>query len=409
MNIPFFHIFDLPMNQSLPQSSTRILSIDLLRGLVMVLMALDHVRDFFHSEAFVDDPLNLATTTPALYFTRWITHFCAPVFVFLSGISAFLSGTRKTKNDQSLFLIKRGLWLILVEFTLVTFGWTFNPFFNIFVMQVIWAIGVSMIALGIMVHLPLKAIGVISILLITGHNVLDYAEAEIHGQAGFLWDALHRGHFTLYPFWRNHAFLIVYPLIPWMGIMGLGYCFGTMYTSAFDTTKRIKILLATGLGLLLGFVILRWFNNYGDPHPWTEQASSGLTFLSFLDVTKYPPSLAFSSIMLGPALLFLAFTESWNNRYIKPLLIFGKVPFFYYIVHIYLIHVLCVAVFFFTGHSVSEIASGETPFLFRPREFGYSLLIVYFIWIAVVAGLYYPCKKYLEYKLKHKTGWSSYL
>lgn len=402
-------IFDHRMNQPLPQTPTRILSIDLLRGLVMVLMALDHVRDFFHNQAFVDDPLNLATTTPALYFTRWVTHFCAPVFVFLSGISAFLSGTRKTKNEQSLFLIKRGFWLILVEFTLVTFGWTFNPFFNIFVMQVIWAIGVSMIVLGLLVQLPLKVIGTISLLLIAGHNMLDTAEAGIQGQAGFVWDVLHRGHFTLYPFWGNHAFLIVYPLIPWMGIMGLGYCAGTLYTSSFDSIRRKKFLLLTGILLLVGFVALRWFNRYGDPHPWTSQESPGLTLLSFLDITKYPPSLAFFGIMLGPALLFLAFSESWNHAFTKPLLIFGKVPFFYYILHIYLIHGLCMAIFFITGHPISEIVSGDTPFLFRPREFGYSLPIVYFIWLAIVGALYYPCKRYNDYKMKHKTGWSSYL
>lgn len=393
----------------LPQNTSRILSIDLLRGIVMIIMALDHVRDFFHSEAFLDDPLNLATTTPMLYFTRWITHFCAPVFVFLSGISAYLSGTKKSKQQHSWFLIKRGFWLVIVEFTLVSFGWTFNPFFNIFVMQVIWAIGVSMMALGLLIHLPIRAIAVISLILIAGHNSLDASEAVIQGQAGFVWDVLHRGHFTLYPIWGNHAFLIVYPLIPWVGIMGMGYCLGTLYQSNFTPMKRKKILFTSGVVLILCFVLVRGLNGYGDPHPWSYQSSPGFILLSFLNVTKYPPSLAFCGIMIGPALLFLAVSETWNHAITKPILVFGKVPFFYYIVHLYLIHVSCVIFFFATGYSTSEIVSSDTPFLFRPQTFGYSLTIVYAIWVAVVAILYYPCKRYLSYKLNHKTGWSSYL
>jgi uncharacterized membrane protein len=224
-----------------PQSTTyRITSIDLLRGLVMIIMALDHARDYFHGDAMLHDPLNLQTTTPVLFFTRWITHYCAPVFVFLSGISAYISGQRKNKNELGNFLMRRGLWLIFIEITVVTFGWTFNPFFSAMVLQVIWAIGISMIALGLFCRLPYQWIAVIALLIVCGHNLLDIPEATHSGKFNPLWTALHIGGFQSYALTEGHRFFIAYPVLPWIGIMMLGFVFGKLFTRETDPRQRKK-------------------------------------------------------------------------------------------------------------------------------------------------------------------------
>src|SRR5438477_9433188 len=245
-------------------SRKRIQSIDILRGIVMVIMALDHVRDFFFranvsggGASVAMDPTNLATTTPLLFFTRWITHFCAPTFVFLAGTSVFLMGQRKTKSEVSAFLIKRGFWLVFVELVIITFGWTYNPFFNVFILQVIWAIGISMIFLGLLVRLPFWLIFSLGFIIVFGHNLLDYPEINKHFKGGVLADLLYFSNFSIYYLDKNHLFLIVYAFLPWLGVMMLGYCFGKLYVKAVDPLWRRKILLGIGTGLIVLFIILR--------------------------------------------------------------------------------------------------------------------------------------------------------
>ena len=251
----------------------RIDSIDVLRGIVMVIMAIDHVRDFMHQGAFLDDPLNLSTTTPVLFFTRWITYLCAPTFVFLSGLSIYLQSTRKSASELSSFLIKRGLWLIFVEFGLITLGMTFNPFYNLLIMQVIWAIGISMVILGFLSRMPYKFLLAIGLFIVLGHNALDFLEAEPGFKAGFWWDLFHHGSFSIYPIANEYFIAIMYPFVPWTGLMILGYCFGIFFTSKFNPAQRQKILLRFGLSLIGFFIVLRAINIYGDPHPWTTQTN----------------------------------------------------------------------------------------------------------------------------------------
>ena len=387
----------------------RVGSIDLLRGIVMVIMALDHVRDYFHAEAFTDDPLNLQTTTPALYFTRWITHFCAPIFVFLAGTSAYLLGQKKTKRDLSKFLMTRGLWLMLIEITIVSLGWTFNPLFNLLILQVIWAIGISMLLLGILVWLPYQLLFAIGIIIVFGHNLLDYPEAARKGDVGLLWDLVHHGRFSFYTLSQNRFFMVVYAFLPWTGLMIMGYALGKLYTPDVDPAYRKKFLLITGTLLLLLFVVVRWMNGYGDPGKWSTQKNSFYTFLSFINVNKYPPSLMFMSVTIGIALLVLPFLEKVKGAIARAFTIYGRVPFFYYVLHLYVIHTLCVIAFFIAGYGTDDIVSRHTPFLFRPPTFGYGLWAVYLIWIGVVALLYPLCKWYNNYKATHRKWWLSYL
>ncbi|MBC7904597.1 MAG: DUF1624 domain-containing protein [Gemmatimonadaceae bacterium] len=399
------------MQQSLTDAK-RIQSIDVLRGLVMVIMALDHVRDAVHISANIDDPLNLATTTPALFFTRWITHFCAPVFMFLSGTSIFLQSLRKSKKELSAFVLKRGLWLILMEFTVIAFAWTFNPFFNVIPFAVIWAIGISMVVLSFAIRLPFKAILVLGLIIALGHNLLDIPESAPGFKAGFWWDLLHHGHFTGYEFAPRYFAIIVYPFVPWAGLMMLGYCFGRFFAPDFSAERRRKILLQLGSGLLLFFVIVRFINIYGDPHPWATQKDGFTTFLSFIKVHKYPPSLMYMSMTIGVALLFLAFIEKVRNGFTNVMNVFGRTAFFYYIIHIYVIHLIATVLFFTRGHSMQVAIDSmpNLPFLFLIPGEGYSLLVTYIVWLLLIIALYPICKWYDGYKTRHKEKkWLSYL
>jgi len=384
----------------------RINSIDLLRGIVMVIMALDHVRDFFHNDVYLHNPLDLKTTTPILFFTRWITHFCAPIFLFLAGISAYLMSLKKTKNELSLFLIKRGIWLILVEMIIVTLGITFNLSYAVIILQVIWAIGISMLILGILVRLPFTIILIISICIVFGHNLLDYPEAAHHYQVGFLWDLIHNGRFSFYPFAKGHGILIAYAFLPWTGIMLLGYCMGKLFEPSIDPLWRKKILIYSGSGLIILFIVVRLINHYGDPVPWSVQRNGIYSFLSFINVNKYPPSLLYISLTIGTALIFLAITENLNNKITSIFIIYGRVPFFYYVIHFYLIHILDVIVLLFAGYNMKQIIVPNVPF--HP-EFGFDLGIVYLIWIFVVIVMYPLCKWYNRYKSTHRQWWLSYL
>jgi uncharacterized membrane protein len=394
------------MQQTLT-ATKRIESIDVLRGVVMVIMALDHVRDGVHAGAFLDDPLNLATTTPALYFTRWITHFCAPVFIFLSGTSIYLQSLRKTKKELSIFILKRGLWLIVAEFTIIAFAWTFNPFFNFIPLQVIWAIGISMVILSFVIRLPFKVILTLGLLIVVAHNLLDIPESAEGFKPGFWWDLFHHGHFSMYAYAPNHFAVIVYPFVPWTGLMMLGYCFGKFFSPAYTPEERRKIFIALGIGLLLFFAVLRYANVYGDPHPWTVQKSGLYTFLSFINVHKYPGSLLYMCLTIGIPMLFLAWIEKVKNSFANIMVVYGRTAFFYYIAHLYLIHIIYTILFFARGHSMQDaIASMQNlPFLFVIPGEGYGLWIVYLVWIAVAVLLYPLCKWYDKYKTQHKEKW----
>jgi len=383
----------------------RIHSIDILRGLVMVIMALDHVRDFFHNDAFLHNPLDLKTTTPALFFTRWITHFCAPTFLLLAGVSAYLMSLKKSKAELSAFLIKRGFWLLIIEL-IITFAVTFNPFYNVIVLQVIWATGISMIILGLLIWLPFPVILIIGFCIVFGHNLLDYPENLPNQKFGFWWDLIHHGRFTFYPYSQDHGILVAYAFLPWTGIMILGYCMGKLYAPAVNAIRRRKILIYTGLGMILLFFVLRAINDYGNPFHWSTQKNGLFTFLSFIDVQKYPPSLMYVCITLGPSLIFLALTEKVQNKISSVLIIYGKVPLFYYVIHFFLIHTICVITLFIAGYSANEIVVPQFPF--RP-QFGFDLWGVYLVWILVLIIMYPLCRWYSRYKDTHRQWWLSYL
>ena len=392
------------MTQIVNPTQKRITSIDLLRGLVMIIMALDHVRDYFHAEAFMFNPLDLEKTNGALFFTRWITHFCAPVFMFLAGTSAFFVGQKKSKKELSLFLLKRGIWLILLELTIINFGWNFDIAFTNIYFIVIWALGISMIVLAGLIYLPNTLILLFGILLLAGHNLLDNYHVEGNNLKAFGWALLHEMNFFG---WQGKNILVGYPIIPWIAVMALGYCFGTLYTSAYSSERRKKILLMLGGSAIALFILLRFTNLYGNPSPWSQQLSPFYTFLSFINTNKYPPSLLYILMTLGPAILFLAFAENINNKVSKAISIYGRVPMFYYILHIFLVHLLALAAAgLFTNYSW-DVFILKQPLWFTEdlKGYGFSLGIVYLVWAVVVIGLYPLCKRYDKYKSSHKEKW----
>jgi uncharacterized membrane protein len=356
----------------------RLGSIDALRGLVMVLMALDHVRDFFTDVRF--DPLDLSQTTPALFLTRWVTHLCAPTFIFLAGVSAHLLSLRVTPADLSRFLVTRGLWLILLEVTIVQFAWTFNFRYESGVfLQVIWVIGVSMLVLAAMARLSIATIATISVILIASHNLLDGVTPDELGAWGPLWSVLH----VSGP--APHVF-VLYPLIPWIGVMGLGFAIGTVLRLAPEARREMFIRL--GVVCLFVFVLLRAANGYGDPQPWTVQSDVTLTLLSFVNVHKYPPSLLYLLLTLGGAFLLLAAFDSVRGRLMSILRTFGRVPLFFYVVHIALAHFAAVVI-------------GATT--------GFALPIVYLAWLLALLALYPACRWFARIKSRRSDWWLSYL
>lgn len=404
------------MPESLPVMRNRVQAIDVWRGIIMVIMALDHARDFLHKAtvsggaALATDPTNLATTTVPLFFTRWITHLCAPAFVFLAGTSAYLLGQKRSKPDLRLFLIKRGLWLILVEVTIVGFGWTFNPFFNLFIFQVIWAIGVSMILLGLLVVLPVRWILGIGLVIVAGHNLLDKVSVQGFSAGSFFPDLVYFSQFAYYPFGSGRGLLIVYSFLPWTGLMLTGYAFGTWYAKDRLPAWRIPRLIRAGLILVGLFVLIRLLNIYGDPLPWSVQPRGPVfTFLSFMNVNKYPASLLYLLVTIGITLLMLAYLETRSNRLTAAMNIFGRVPLFYYVLHFYLIHLLTVVVFYLQGFGSADIVSEDSPFLFRPGALGLPLYGVYLAWFGLILVLYPICRWYERYKSAHSQWWLSYL
>ncbi len=391
------------------QHTKRIESIDVLRGIVMVIMALDHVRDYFHVKANTADPLDVVNPDLALFFTRWVTHFCAPIFVFLSGTSIYLQSLKKTKKELGLFAIKRGLWLILCEWTLVAFAWTFNPYFTFIPFQVIWAIGISMVLLGVLLlmNTPYKAILSIGALIVLGHNALDFVEADTGFIANFWWDLFHSGSFKFYSIYGNHTAILVYPFLPWTGLMLLGYGLGKLFESTNSAQQRVKKLRIIGVLLLLFFILVRFSNWYGDPNDWSAQPTFVQTLLSFIKVNKYPPSILFMCMTIGTGLLALSFLEHTKNRFTGVMRTYGRTAFFYYILHLYLIHLMAVAFYFIHGNSMSEVwnIGKNFPFLFVVPGQGESLITVYILWIGLIMALYPSCKWYDNYKTKHEEKW----
>ena len=391
------------MQQPLNANKVRIESIDILRGLVMVIMALDHTRDYFNNAS----PMDFATTTPLLFFTRWITHYCAPIFIFLSGTSIYLQSLRKTRSVLQWFLITRGLWLIFIEVVVITFGWTFNPHYSFIILQVIWAIGISMVILGLMIRLPFNVIFITGLIIVLGHNLLDIPESAASFKAGFWWNLVHHGFFSLYPLSQNNTLLILYPFLPWTGLMMIGYCTGKLFSEKYSVIQRRKILNRIGISLIIVFVLIRFINEYGNPEPWIIQKNWLFTILSFINVHKYPPSLLYMCMTIGPAFLLLSLFEKIQNSFTGAMRIYGRVAFFYYVIHIYLIHLISLIFFMAKGHTMQEATdiSKGIPFYFLAANDGYSLFIVYVIWISVVIALFPLCKWYNNYKTNNKEKW----
>lgn len=381
----------------------RIHEIDFVRGLVMIIMALDHVRDFVHVDALTQNPTDLATTTPALFFTRWITHLCAPTFVFLAGTSAYLAFKKEGNISNSRrFLIKRGLALLLMEFTVVNLALWFDLGFHNIIFQVIGAIGFGFILLGFMLKLPVKTIGLIGLTIICCHSLV----AFIPLAEGSVVKTILTPFFgpTAFPLSAHTFFIMGYPPIPWFGIMLVGFALGPVFERS--TEERTRLFLQLGLGALLSFVVLRFTNLYGDPVVWTTQKDTVYTILSFLNVSKYPPSLLFCLLMLGIMFLLLANVGRVRSRVAQVVTMYGKVPLFYFLIHFYLIHSIAVVMLFLQGFHWSdmEFASGNFG---RPKgvESGVELWVVYLIWVAVVAVLYPVCRWYGAYKAGHKAYW----
>jgi len=383
--------------------SPRLDSIDLLRGIAMVVMALDHTRDFFHYARF--DPLDLAQTTPILFITRWITHHCAPAFVFLAGTGAFLSLSRgKTKSDLARFLLTRGIWLVFLELTVVRLGWLFNLDYTFAFGQVIWAIGWSMVALAGLIFLPRGVLAAVALGMIACHNLFDGVDAASLGTFGWLWQIMHVQSAIEYaPGW---VYWVAYPLVPWIGVIAAGYLFGSIIQT--EEKQRRTTLYRLGFGMIGTFLVLRAVNVYGDPHPWAAQESTVKTVLSFVDTHKYPPSLLYLMMTLGPAIAVLPLLEGWKGKFADFLTTFGRVPLFYYVLHLFVIHALAVA--------AAGITVGDASFLFSnllpeqwPAEYGFNLGVVYLVWVTVILLLYLPCRWFARVKRERRAAWLSYL
>lgn len=382
----------------------RIASIDLLRGAIMIIMALDHVRDYLYFGSFYFDPTDLSKTNAPLFFTRWITHFCAPVFMLLAGTSAFLSSQRKTKKELSAFLVKRGLWLVILEMVIVNFGWNFNITFPVILFITIWALGISMIVLAGLIYLPKPLILLFCIVIVAGHNLLDNVHVSGNTLPAFGWALLHEQQFFT---WHHRLYLVGYPLIPWIGVMPLGYLMGEWYAAGYDAAKRKKNLLITGFSAITLFIVLRMINVYGDPYQWSVQKNPLFTLLSFIRVTKYPPSFLYLLITLGSSLIFLAISENWRGKLSQIISVYGRVPMFYYLIHIYVIHIIALVASIFIPGQHWQIWILHDPIWFTDglRGYGFSFVTMYVVWIVVVVLMYPLCKRYDAYKQMHKEKW----
>jgi uncharacterized membrane protein len=395
-----------------PSVAPRIQSVDALRGLIMMLMAIDHIRDYIARSAMQFLPTDLSRTTATIFFTRWITHFCAPVFMLTAGLGAFFWMNRghHSKSELSRFLVTRGAWLVLLEITVMRtimffqFSYHTKPVLLI----ILWAIGLSMIALAALIYLPLRLLACLSIAIIALHNLLDPVSPQSFGRLAWLWDILHQR--SVLPF-MGVNFVTGYPVLPWIGVMSLGYCLGT--TFLWDATRRRRFLTRLGFALTAVFIVLRAINVYGDPFRWSHQASVLFSALSFLNTTKYPPSLDFLLMTLGPAMVALAWLERFHFSFANPLIVFGRVPFFYYVAHMLLAHLIAVAMNFArygrTAFLLIPPPSMGSPSKLFPPDYGFPLWTVYAVWIAVLLLLYPACLWFGNLKQHHHEWWLSYL
>ena len=398
---------DVPaVNQPQRAARVRVESVDVVRGIIMILMALDHTRDFFGSLAV--SPTNLATTTVPLFFTRWITHICAPVFFLLTGTGAYLASRRRSRRELSRYLFTRGLWLIFLEFVVVRFALQFNFDYRLTVLTVMWALGWCMIVLSALVFLPTRVVAAIGIVTIAAHNLLDGINAAALGAIAPLWLVLHQpGVIFSSP---QHIVFAAYPLIPWIGVAAAGYGLGAIYH--WDAPRRRVFLFRLGLGLTAAFLLLRFANIYGDPVPWKAQASPVFTVLAFLNLNKYPPSLLFLLMTLGPALLLLRAFDGRIPDGLRPARIIGSVPLFYYVLHLALIHLVAVVACYARygdAHWMFESPTLDRYPITQPPGWPSGLPVVYLIWAAVVLALYPLCRWFAAVKQRRTDAWLSYL
>jgi len=393
-------------NEVLTSAGRRVASVDLLRGLVMIIMALDHVRSYMNFDSLVFSPTDLEKTRPALFFMRVITHLCAPTFIFLAGTSVFFVAQRKSLRDTSFFLLTRGAWLIVLQFTLIRFAWNFDPAFHYNSSNVISTIGFSMIALAGLIHLPFKVIFGIGAVMVAGHNLLDALHFKEGSLADVAWSLFHER--KLYVLGNGYSFLMLYPLVPWMGVMALGYCFGHLYGEHYTPARRKRVILQIGTGALVFFFVLRGLNIYGDPVPWSHFEQGSITVMSFLNVQKYPPSLLYLCLMLGISLTVLGLIEGKPLKGTRPVVVFGKVAMFYYVIHIVAIHLVAMAAAVLSGYSWQTMIFNESNSLGSPvlrGKFGFSIAGTYLIWIGVVLFLYPFCNYWNAFKSRHKNKW----
>lgn len=377
----------------------RIYSIDLIRGLVMLIMAIDHCRDLLHISSLTQDPTDLSTTSVGLFMTRWITHLCAPTFVFLSGVSAYLSFKNQNNLAESRrFLLTRGIWLVLLEFTIVSFGIWFDIFFRTFLFQVIAAIGFGFITLSFLLRFSPKTLGIVGLIIVFGHNALSVIPLDgvpvLKAFINFFFS------FNFIPITSKTSLIINYPIMPWLGIMLAGFGFGTIFE--LNEAQRKSALLKVGLGAILLFILIRYTNFYGDLALWIPQKDTIFTILSFLNVTKYPPSLLYTLITLGITITLTGLTEGMNNKITKVISTYGKVPLFYYIIHWYIIHLIMLGMVFLQGFKWDELNFGTFGFGRPQSGSGVQLPTVYLIWFIVILILYPLCKWYAKYKSEHR-------
>jgi uncharacterized membrane protein len=379
-------------------ASHRISSIDIVRGIIMVIMALDHVRDYFHADAFVFDPTDMTKTNPFLFFTRWITHFCAPTFVFLSGTSIYLNLQRKSKKELSVFLATRGIWLIFLDAVIIRFGFFFNFYYDMTILNVLWVFGAAMLMMAVLIWLSDWWFLLLGLVILIGQHFLPVSIPALTTR-------------SVLPLSPTMVIIIAYPLLQWLAVMMLGYFFGKIYDGRIAKVIQQRRLIILGAAAVVLFAIIRWINVYGDPAPWSTQKNFMFTIMSFLNASKYPPSLLFFLMTLGPVFILLAITENIKTNSLKFFYVFGRVPLFYFILHFYLAHALALVFYMAkTGKSFAEIDlhfdrsfGGITP------EGGHSLAWVYVAWIAVVLICYPVCKWFNDYKNTHKQWWLSYL
>jgi uncharacterized membrane protein len=394
-------------------SANRLTSLDALRGTVMVIMAIDHIRDFFDRYSMSNSPTDLSQTSVIMFFTRWITHLCMPVFMFCAGAGAFLWWNRgnRTCGQLSWFLATRGVWFLLLEVVVMNFAYSFNvSSHNLILLLVLYIFGACMLLMAALIHLPLRWLAVLSVAIIALHNLLDPYDVSHFGRFAWAWHLLHEPGVIML---GNRPALIVYPILPWIGVMAAGFCFAQIFT--LDDAVRRRITLRLGLALTAAFLVIRAINIYGDPAPWTTQKSAVFTALSFLNCTKYPASLDYVLMTIGPALVLLAWYDRLRFSSRNPLIVFGRVPLFYFVLHFYAIHLLLVVMsyirygsrtFSFIFHAIPAMGG---PGEIYPPDFGYPLWVTYANWIFLVAALYPLCRWFAQYKASHRSWWLGYL